>query len=78
MPTLYDKSNDQMLGHISQADLQLLIDQLEEESSTDRDYYIDNDTFLRLTDAGASATLLDAVKMALDLSGEVDIRWEAD
>ena len=78
MPTLYDVSNDRLLGHISQADLDLLIDQMEEESSKDRDYFVDNDTFLRLTDAGASSTLLDAIKMALDLSGECDIRWEAD
>lgn len=78
MPTLYDVSNDRLLGHISQADLDLLIEQMEEESSKDRDYFVDNDTFLRLTDAGASATLLDAIKMALDLRGECDVRWEAD
>jgi hypothetical protein len=78
MPILYDVSNDRLLGHISQADLDLLIEQMEEESSKDRDYFVDNDTFLRLTDAGASSTLLDAIKMALDLSGECDVRWEAD
>lgn len=78
MPKLYDASNDQLLGHVSQADIDLLVAQMEEESSKDQDYYVDNDTFLRLTDAGASATLLDAIKMALDLGGEADIRWEAD
>ncbi len=78
MPKLYDASNDQLLGHVSQADIDLLVAQMEEESSKDQDYFVDNDTFLRLTDAGASSTLLDAVKMALDLSGEADIRWEAD
>jgi hypothetical protein len=78
MPTLYDQSNDRRLGRISQQDLELLIEQLEETSRGDRDYYVDNPTFLRLTEAGASATLLDAIKMALDLSGEADIRWDAD
>jgi hypothetical protein len=78
MPRLYDASNNQLLGHVSQVDIDLLIAQMEEESSKDQDYYVDNDTFLRLTDAGASATLLDAIKMALDLGGEADIRWEAD
>lgn len=78
MPQLYDASNDQLLGHVSQADIDLLVAQMEEESSKDQDYYVDNDTFLRLTDAGASSTLLDAIKMALDLGGEADIRWEAD
>jgi hypothetical protein len=78
MPRLYDASNNQLLGHVSQVDIDLLIAQMEEESSKDQDYYVDNDTFLRLTDAGASATLLDAIKMALDLGSEADIRWEAD
>jgi len=78
MPKLYETSSDRMLGEISQADLDLMIAQFEEESSRDRDYYINNDTFLLLADAGASSTLLDALKMALDASGECDVRWEAD
>ncbi|MCY7354548.1 MAG: hypothetical protein LH470_05650 [Lysobacter sp.] len=78
MPKLYDKADDRLLGQISQQDLDLLIAQLEEESSRDRDYYVDNDTFLMLVEAGASSVLLDAIKMALDLSGQADIRWEAD
>ena len=78
MPKLYEKSSDRLLGEISQADLDLMIAQFEEESSRDRDYYVDNDTFLLLVDAGASSALLDALKMALDASGECDVRWEAD
>ena len=78
MPKLYDKSDDRLLGQVSQADIDLLVAQLEEESSRDRDYYIDNDTFLALVDAGASSALLDALKSALDLNGEADVRWEAD
>lgn len=78
MPKLYDMSNEQLLGTISQQDLDLLIAQLEETSSKDRDYYVNNDVFLMLVDAGASSTLLDAVKAALALSAEADIRWEAD
>jgi hypothetical protein len=76
MPTLYDRSNNRRLGRISQQDLQLLIENM--EGNSDRDPCVDNDTFLRLTEAGASAALLDAVKMALDLSGEAHIRWDAD
>ncbi len=78
MPKLYEKSSDRLLGEISQADVDLLIAQFEEESSRDRDYYINNDTFVLLADAGASAVLLDALKSALDASGEADVRWEAD
>ena len=78
MPRLYDKSDDSLLGEVSQDDIDLLVAQLEEESSRDRDYYIDNPTFLRLAEAGASAALLDALKMVLDRGGEAEIRWEAD
>ena len=78
MPRVYDKTKGELLGHISQEDLDLLIAQFEEESSRDRDYYVDNDTFLLLADAGASSRLLDALKSALDANGEGDVRWEAD
>jgi len=78
MPKLYDKADDRLLGEISQQDFDLLIAQFEEESSRDRDYCVDNDTFLQLVEAGASSVLLDAIKMALDLNGQADIRWEAD
>lgn len=78
MPKLYDVSNDQLLGTISQQDLDLLVATLEESSSKDRDYFVNNTTFLDLVDAGASSTLLDAVKAALALGAEADIRWEAD
>ena len=78
MPRLYDVSDNSLLGHISQQDLDLLIAQLEETSRDDRDYFVNNDTFLALVEAGASATLLDAIKVALDRNPEADIRWEPD
>jgi len=78
MPKLYDQADGRLLGEVSQQDLDLLIEKLEETSSRDCDYYVDNDTFLLLVEAGASSVLLDAIKMALDLNGQADIRWEVD
>ena len=78
MPRLYDVSDNSLLGTISQQDLDLLVAQLEETSRDDRDYFINNDTFLALVEAGASAGLLDAIKIALDRNTEADIRWEPD
>lgn len=78
MPRLFDASDGAPLGTISQSDLDLLAAQLEETSRDDRDYFIDDDTFLALVEAGASATLLDAIKVALDRNPEADIRWEPD
>ena len=66
MPRLYDVSDNSLIGHISREDLDLLVAQLEETSRGDRDYFVNNDTFLALVEAGASATLLDAIKVALD------------
>ena len=78
MPRLFDASDGAPLGMISQQDLELLLAQLEETSRGDRDYFIDNDTFLALVEAGASAALLDAIKVALDRNPEADIHWEPD
>jgi hypothetical protein len=78
MPRLYDVSDNSLLGHISQEDLDLLVAQLEETSRKDRDYFINNETFLSLVEAGASSVLLDAIKIALDRNSEADIRWEPD
>jgi hypothetical protein len=78
MPRLYDVSDNSLLGHISQEDLDLLVAQLEETSRNDRDYFINNETFLSLVEAGASSALLDAIKIALDRNSEADIRWEPD
>ncbi len=78
MPKLFEKTSGRPLGDISQQDLDLLIAQFEEESSRDRDYFVNRDTFELLSQAGASSTLLAALESALVDSGEADIRWEAD
>ena len=41
MIDLYNAATNQRLGSITDADLQVLTDGLEEESTQDRDYYID-------------------------------------
>jgi len=78
MPRVYDKTKGELLGHISQEDLDLMCRLLAEEPGKAREYCMDNDAFLRLTEAGASSTLLDALKSALDLGGKCNVRWEPD
>src|SRR5262249_34190106 len=41
MIDLYNAETNQLLGSITEADLQVLVDGLEEESEHDQDYYID-------------------------------------
>lgn len=75
MITLYRVANDQLIGSISAADRQVLIDVLEEESSEDQDYYIDAPTIDMLAEGGASEAMLNMLRLALGTAEGLDIRW---
>jgi hypothetical protein len=72
---LYRVDKNQLIGSISPADLQVLIDVLEEESSQDQDYYIDPPTIDLLAEGGASEALLNMLRLTLGSSEGVDVRW---
>ncbi|HEY3091893.1 MAG TPA: hypothetical protein VGJ52_02300 [Vicinamibacterales bacterium] len=76
MIDLYNAANDQRLGSITEAELQVLIDGLEEESSEDKDYYIDAATIDLLGDGRASDHLLGLLRSALGSNDGVEIRWQ--
>lgn len=76
MITLSMKDSGALLGAIDEADLQLLIDQLVEESETDTDYYVDAATIDILERAGASTQLVSLLKRAVGDSEGVDIVWQ--
>ena len=61
MIDLYNKSTDELLGSITEADLQVLTDALEEESSDDEDYYIDAATIDVIGDGRATDTSVESV-----------------
>jgi len=75
MITLHDKQTGSLLGQISEEDLQLLMDMMEEESTTDTDYYISSETIDMLADDGASPTLLSLLRTALGERTGMDIAW---
>jgi nucleoid-associated protein YejK len=75
MITLRLKDSGATLGSISEADLQVLLDQFEEESSTDRDYFIDEQTVQLLEDAGASPDTCALLRKAVGSSDGIDIVW---
>jgi len=64
-----------VVGDLTQGQLAVLLDQLEEESSTDRDYYIDAATIDMIASAGADADLLAMLKRALGSREGVEIAW---
>ncbi len=74
MPRLYEKLSGQFLGTVSDEDIQILVDQLEEEDHTDDDYFIDAATIDLLEEAGASATLITLLRAAVGDSDGVDVQ----
>lgn len=78
MVKLYDAGTNQLLGEITDEQLRLLIDQFEEESDDDQDYYINTATIDMLKDAGADASLLAMLQRVLGNKGEGDIRWSTE
>ena len=76
MPRLYNKQSGALLGTVSDADVSLLVEQLEEEAIADVDYFVDADTVEILESAGASGTLVQMLRAAIGDGEGVDIRWE--
>jgi hypothetical protein len=76
MIDLYNAETNQLLGSITEADLQVLIDALEEESAEDQDYYIDKATLDYMADGRPSDHLLEILRGALGSKDGVEIRWE--
>ena len=76
MPTLKVLGTDRVIGDISAAQLQFLVDHLEEEHENDKDYFLDQDTIEMLAERGCDQQLLDLLRGALGDSAELDIVWE--
>lgn len=76
MITLSLKDSGAFLGTIEDADLQTLVDMLEEEHSRDTDYYIGPETIDFLEQGGASPALVRILKAAVGDSEGVEISWK--
>ena len=78
MIRLFDAESDAPLGSITEAQLEFLMEELEEESSTDRDYFINVATVDMLEEDGADPALLALLRDALADREEMEVRWTAD
>ena len=78
MITLFDKQTDRRIGVISEGELQFLIDELEEEDSRDKDYYIDAPTIDFFVSRHANPHLVRLLRGALGVEEGFEIRWEDD
>ena len=76
MIDLFNSETNEKLGSITEADLQVLVDGLEEESAEDQDYFIDEATIELLGDGRATEHLLGLLRRAVGTSDGVEIRWK--
>ena len=63
------------VGEISEDQLDFLIDNLEEEWSNDRDYFLNRAMIDMLATRGADAALLQLLREAIGDKEEVEILW---
>jgi hypothetical protein len=75
MIRLHDAERNTLIGTITEAQLQFLIDELEEESAEDTDYYVSADTIDMLEENGGDAELVALLRSALAGRDGVDVRW---
>ena len=73
---LFDDETGARVGTITEDQLQYLIDQLEEDSTADTDYYINRDTLDAFEQNGADPALLAVLRAALGKRDDMEIRWE--
>ena len=75
MIRLHDAARGTPLGTITEEQLQFLMDEFEEESTEDRDYYISADTVDMLEENGGDRDLVTLLRNALAEGDGIDIRW---
>lgn len=75
MVKLYDKTSGVFLGEIADAEFKFLEDNLEEESMTDDDYYMDRDTLDFLKEKGMDETLTALLEGAIGAEDGIEIRY---
>ena len=75
MIDVYKQASNELVGSITEADLKVLSDALEEEGVDDQDYYITAATIDVIADGRATEHLVGLLRKALGTSEGIDIRW---
>jgi hypothetical protein len=75
MIALRDKETGVDLGTITEEQLQILVDQLEEEFEEDRDYYINPETVDLVEQNGGDPALVNLLRQAIGDREGVEIEW---
>ncbi len=75
MVELFDKDSGASIGVITDSQFRFMSELFEEESETDMDYYISQDTIEMMEDEGADVALLDILREALGEKDDMEITW---
>jgi hypothetical protein len=79
MIALRNKGTGELIGHITESDLAILVKVLEEESSIDQDYYLDAGTLDLIQEQDVySAPAVAMLRAALGDKDGIDIVWSRD
>ena len=73
--SLTDVASGALVGEITDEQLQFLVDELEEESRDDQDYFIDNATIDLLEKHGGDADLIAVLRLAVGTGKGLDVAW---
>ena len=76
MIQLRNKDTGEVLGTISEEDLQFLQNQLVEETEEDSDYYLNRDELNLFKEQGASKPLMKLLEKGFAGRDELEIEWE--
>jgi hypothetical protein len=75
MIKLFDADTNKEIGDISEAQLEFLKAQMQEESENDQDYYLHSSLLNNWKEQGADAGLLEVLNKAMAGKEELNIRW---
>lgn len=75
---LYIKDSGKALGTLTEAQVQTLVDLLEEEDTDDHDYYIDRDMIEYMRGEGADPALLALIEPHIGEDEGVEIEWREE
>jgi hypothetical protein len=75
MIELRDKDSGAAIGTITEEQLKFLVDQLEEESADDKDYYLNTTTLDMLATKEIDPDLLTVLRGALGDREEMEVEW---
>ncbi|WP_020558550.1 hypothetical protein [Thiofilum flexile] len=76
MITLKNKDTQEIIGTLTPAQLQFLMDRLEEESPEDHDYWLNRAELEILAEEGADAGLVELLSKAMGAGDEVEVEWD--